>query len=57
MRIMKKKLILFVAIFGLAVSSCYDLELEPKGILGESELFGTNMVLKNILPGSIINCR
>ena len=37
---MKIKLILFAAIFGLVVSSCYDLELEPKGILGEAELFG-----------------
>lgn len=38
---MKNKLILFAAIFGFFVSSCKDLDLEPKGILGESELFGT----------------
>jgi hypothetical protein len=38
---MKIKLILFAAIFGLVVSSCHKLELEPKGILGEPELFGT----------------
>ena len=38
---MKFKLILFAAFFGFAVSSCYDLELQPKGILGESELFGS----------------
>jgi hypothetical protein len=38
---MKIKLILFTAIFGLAVSSCKDLQLQPKGILGEPELFGT----------------
>jgi hypothetical protein len=38
---MKNKLILFAAIFGLVFSSCKELELEPKGILGEPELFGT----------------
>ena len=38
---MKKKLILFVAIFGFVVTACKDLDLEPKGILGEPELFGT----------------
>ncbi len=38
---MKIKLIIFTAILGLFVSSCKDLELEPKGILGEPELFGT----------------
>jgi len=41
MRIMKLKLILFAAIFGFVASSCQKLELEPKGILGEPELFGT----------------
>ena len=38
---MKIKLILFTLIFGFAVSSCQELELKPKGILGEPELFGT----------------
>jgi len=38
---MKNKLILLAAIFGIAISSCQDLELTPKGILGEPELFGT----------------
>ncbi len=42
MRIMKIKLILFIAIFGFVISSCNKLELEPKGILGEPELFGTS---------------
>jgi hypothetical protein len=37
---MKIKLILFAAIFGFVVSSCHKLDLEPKGILGEPELFG-----------------
>ncbi len=39
---MKIKLILFAAIFGFIVSSCYDLELKPKGILDEPALFGTS---------------
>jgi len=38
---MKIKLLLFTFIFGLAISSCQELELQPKGILGEPELFGT----------------
>jgi len=38
---MKIKALLFTIFFGLAISSCQELELEPKGILGEPELFGT----------------
>lgn len=38
---MKNKLILLSALLGFFVSSCKDLDLEPKGILGEPELFGT----------------
>jgi hypothetical protein len=38
---MKLKLILLAAIFGLVVSSCHDLDLQPKGILDEPALFGT----------------
>lgn len=38
---MKIKHLLFTLIFGFAVSSCQELELKPKGILGEPELFGT----------------
>ncbi len=38
---MKLRLILLIAVLGVAFSSCNDLELEPKGILGEPELFGT----------------
>ena len=38
---MKIKFILFTLLFGLTISSCQELELEPKGILGEPELFGT----------------
>jgi hypothetical protein len=39
---MKLKTILFALFFGFAVSSCYDLELQPKGILDEPALFGTS---------------
>ncbi len=39
---MKLKLILFAAIIGFAISSCQDLELQPKGILDEPALFGTS---------------
>jgi len=38
---MKIKALLFTLFFGLAISSCQELDLEPKGILGEPELFGT----------------
>ncbi len=38
---MKIKSILFTLLFGLTIYSCQELELEPKGILGEPELFGT----------------
>lgn len=38
---MKIKFILFTLLFGLAISSCQELELEPKGIVVESELFVT----------------
>jgi starch-binding outer membrane protein, SusD/RagB family len=48
---MKKKLILFVAIIGLAASACKDLDLEPKGILGEAELFGTSFGVKKYFTG------
>lgn len=48
---MKNKLILFVAIFGFVISSCQDLQLEPKGILGEPELFGTAFGVKKYFTG------
>ena len=38
---MKFKTILFALFFGLAISSCHELELQPKGILDEPALFGT----------------
>lgn len=48
---MKNKIIVFVAIFALFVSSCQDLNLEPKGILGEAELFGTAFGVKKYFTG------
>ena len=39
---MKLKLILFAAFFGFAISSCHNLDLQPKGILDEPSLFGTS---------------
>lgn len=43
---MKNKLITLMAILGLVIASCKDLQLEPKGILGEPELFGTAFGVK-----------
>ncbi len=48
---MKHKLILFIAILGFVISSCKDLVLEPKGILGEPELFGTAFGVKKYFTG------
>ena len=35
-----KKLLLLIAIFGMLFNSCQNLDLEPQGTLGESELWG-----------------
>ncbi len=48
---MKIKLILFAAFFGFVISSCKDYQLEPKGILGEPELFGTAFGVKKYFTG------
>lgn len=48
---MKIKLILFAAILGFAVYSCKDLNLEPKGTLGEPELFGTEFGVTKYFTG------
>ena len=48
---MKKKLILFIVILGLIASACYKLTLEPKGILGEPQLFGTEFGVKKYFTG------
>lgn len=52
---MKIKLILFTLIFGFAVSSCQELELKPKGILGEPELFGTAYGVQKYFVQSYMN--
>jgi len=48
---MKIKLILFSAILGFIASSCRDLYLEPKGQLGETELFGNENGVKKYFAG------
>lgn len=48
---MKKKFLLYIALFGLILSSCEDLNLEPKGILGEPELFGNEFGVKKYFAG------
>ncbi len=48
---MKVKFILFTIVLGFIVSSCHDLDLEPKGILGEPELFGTEFGVKKYFTG------
>lgn len=52
---MKIKLIIFTFIFGLFVSSCQELELKPKGILGEPELFGTAYGVQKYFVQSYMN--
>ncbi len=48
---MKLKKILFVAFIGFIATSCYDLTLEPKGILGEPEVFGNESGVKAFFAG------
>ena len=48
---MKIKKILFTALIGFLVTSCYDLTLEPKGVMGESELFGSEAGAKMFFAG------
>ena len=48
---MKIKITIVAAIFGLVISSCQNLSLEPKGILGEPELFGNEFGVKKYLTG------
>ena len=37
---MKIKYFLLTAVFGIFLASCQTLDLEPKGILSENEIFG-----------------
>ena len=48
---MKKKLILFIVALGFIASGCKKLTLEPKGILGEPQLFGTEFGVKKYFTG------
>ncbi len=48
---MKIKLVLFSVILGFIASACYDLTLQPKGMLGEPELYGTEFGVKKYFSG------
>lgn len=48
---MKQLNIVLIAIWGFCVTSCHDLSLEPKGILGESELFGSEVGIRRYFTG------
>ena len=43
---MKKLFLIYTALLFIGVTSCKDLTLEPKGILGEPELFGNDFGVK-----------
>jgi len=48
---MKIKYIFLIIILGFITSSCVDLDLQPKGILGENELFGNEYGVKVYFAG------
>ena len=48
---MKIRNLLLITIFGVFIASCQSLDLEPKGILGESELFGSESGVKMYFTG------
>lgn len=49
---MKNRLLAYIALLGgLVFSQCRELDLKPKGILGESELFGTEYGVKMYFAG------
>ncbi|SEK29700.1 Starch-binding associating with outer membrane [Parapedobacter koreensis] len=49
---MKKRLLAYIALLGaLVFSQCRQLDLEPKGIMGEPELFGTEYGVKMYFTG------
>jgi len=48
---MKIKSLIWIAIIGIGFSSCHSLDLEPKGILGEPELFGSEAGAKMYFTG------
>jgi starch-binding outer membrane protein, SusD/RagB family len=43
---MKKQFLIYITVLCIGVFSCQDLTLEPKGILGEPELFGNEFGVK-----------
>lgn len=43
---MKKQFLIYITLLGIGIFSCQDLNLEPKGILGEPELFGNEYGVK-----------
>ncbi|WP_020529750.1 RagB/SusD family nutrient uptake outer membrane protein [Flexithrix dorotheae] len=48
---MKKQYKILAILFGIIVISCQELDLEPKGILGEPELFGNEFGVKKYFSG------
>ncbi|MFB2118316.1 RagB/SusD family nutrient uptake outer membrane protein [Parapedobacter sp. 2B3] len=48
---MKKRFIAYIVLLGGLVFSCRDLNLEPKGMLGEPELFGNEFGVKKYFAG------
>lgn len=48
---MMKKFLAYTLLFGGLLFSCQDLNLEPKGILGEPELFGNEFGVKKYFAG------
>ena len=48
---MKIKKLLCIALLGFCVTACYDLTLEPKGMIGEPELFGSEAGVKMYFAG------
>ena len=48
---MKIKYLLLIAIVGFCFSSCHDLTLEPKGMLGENEMFGSEAGVEKVFAG------
>jgi starch-binding outer membrane protein, SusD/RagB family len=49
--IMKKIFLLYITLIGIVISSCQDLNLDPKGMLGEPELFGNDNGIKKYFAG------
>lgn len=48
---MKRKFLIYAALLGIMILSCQDLDLEPKGVLGEPELFGNEYGVKKYFAG------